>query len=290
MHARKSRLRKKFFVDSLKSNLEELEAENRKLRAFIEAKCGITYEDLQAEGSGGSGAHPGASASHAAAAAEDRRGGGSGARPAPNAAHTLLARPGQDPSAVLEGSDYQLVEALTKSQQNFVISDPNLPDNPIVFASAGFYELTGYAPDEVIGRNCRFLQGPKTDPDAITAIRQSIQAGRDCAVCLINYKKDGTPFWNRFFVAPLKGVDGKIVNFVGVQCEVKANVASALMTVQGGPHTEYTGTEAGKAAALMAGGASGTGTGAQGDGAASASSKGTGAGGTGGTGSKGRKR
>ena len=72
----------------------------------------------------------------------------------------ILAPPGADPvkTTYLEGTDYALVEALSKSQQNFVVSDPGLPDNPIVFASQGFYDLTGYGPEEVVGHNCRFLQ------------------------------------------------------------------------------------------------------------------------------------
>ena len=82
--------------------------------------------------------------------------------------------------------------------------------------------------------SCSFgqLQGPQTDPDAIAVIRKGIADGRDTSVTLINYKKDGTPFWNRFFVAPLRGVDGAIVNFVGVQCEVKDSVARVLVASQ----------------------------------------------------------
>lgn len=76
------------------------------------------------------------------------------------------------------------------------------------------------------------LQGPDTDPEAIAVIRKGIAEGRDTAITLVNYKKDGSQFWNRFFVAPLRGVDGAIVNFVGVQCEVKDAVAQALVEQQ----------------------------------------------------------
>jgi PAS domain S-box-containing protein len=203
VHARKSRLRKKFFVDSLKSNLTKLEAENARMRAFLQQHTGKSYEELAA--SDGSGVMPGS-----AAASTDGN---------------LLAGPSRAATRQLEDPDYKLVQALTVSQQNFVVSDPNLPDNPIVFASSGFYQLTGYSPAEVVGRNCRFLQGPGTDPDSITVIREGIKEGRDVAVCLVNYRKDGSPFWNQFFVAPLRGVDGRIVNFVGVQCEVSEKIA-----------------------------------------------------------------
>ena len=106
------------------------------------------------------------------------------------------------------------MESLTSGQQNFVLSDPRLPDNPIVYASPGFYQLTGYTPDQVLGRNCRFLQGPATDPRAVDIIRKAIANGSDATTCLLNYKADGTPFWNQFFIAALRDSDNCIVNYV----------------------------------------------------------------------------
>ena len=120
----------------------------------------------------------------------------------------------------LTDSDNKLVKALKVSQQNFTISDPSLPDNPIVYASEGFLELTGYTREQVLGRNCRFLQGPGTDRAAVDLIKKGIEAGTDVSVCLLNYRADGTPFWNQFFVAALRDAEGNIVNHVGVQCEV----------------------------------------------------------------------
>lgn len=214
------------------------------LRSFLEAKTGKSYEQLLKEEKSGqlkpaaasssvaSRNGGGSSGSSGAAAGGDVDGAAAGA--GETDPRSLLAGPDRNPNRLLEFSDYSLVEALTKSQTNFVVSDPNLPDNPIVFASHGFYELTGYTPAEVIGRNCRFLQGPATDPEAIVTIRRGIAQGNDTAVCLINYKKDGTPFWNRFYVAPLRGVDGLIVNFIGVQCEVKESIARHLIASQKG--------------------------------------------------------
>ena len=95
-----------------------------------------------------------------------------------------------------------------------MLSDPRLPDNPIVFATPGFYKLTGYTPEQVLGRNCRFLQGSGTDPKSVDIVRKAIQSGSDCTVCLLNYKADGTPFWNQFFVAALRDSDNCIVNYV----------------------------------------------------------------------------
>jgi PAS domain len=84
------------------------------------------------------------------------------------------------------------VSALSGSQQNFAISDPTLPDNPIVYVSQGFLTLTGYSLDQVLGRNCRFLQGPGTDQNAVEVIRRGISEGVDTSVCLLNYRADGT--------------------------------------------------------------------------------------------------
>ena len=95
-----------------------------------------------------------------------------------------------------------------------MLSDPRLPDNPIVYASPGFYKLTGYTQDQVLGRNCRFLQGPATDPRAVDIIRKAVATGADATTCLLNYKADGSPFWNQFFIAALRDADNCIVNYV----------------------------------------------------------------------------
>mmetsp|Transcript_47603 Transcript_47603/g.107987 ORF Transcript_47603/g.107987 Transcript_47603/m.107987 type:complete len:178 (-) Transcript_47603:279-812(-) len=111
-------------------------------------------------------------------------------------------------------------ESLLSSQRQFTVSDPSLPDNPIVFASPGFLEMTGYQLSDVLGRNCRFLQGPGTDQRSVNKIREGVSKGEDTSVCLLNYKADGTQFWNHFFVAALRNSEGEIVNYVGVQCEI----------------------------------------------------------------------
>jgi len=109
---------------------------------------------------------------------------------------------------------------LERIQQNFCISDPALPDNPIVFASDDFLKLTGYTREEVLGRNCRFLQGPGTDPRAVLEIRDAIKTGSECTVRLLNYRKDGRPFWNMFNLAPVFDNSGNIRFYVGVQGDV----------------------------------------------------------------------
>ena len=106
------------------------------------------------------------------------------------------------------------------------MTDPSLPDNPIVYATQGFLNLTGYTLDQVLGRNCRFLQGPETDPKAVEKIRNAIEEGSDMSVCLLNYRVDGTTFWNQFFIAALRDAAGNITNYVGVQCKVSDQYAA----------------------------------------------------------------
>jgi len=133
---------------------------------------------------------------------------------------SLLARDGVEPSCSLNNPDFNLVKALQTAQQNFVVSDPSLTDNPIVFASHGFLVLTGYSLDQVLGRNCRFLQGPKTDLTTIARIGEAVKNGNDFTTCILNYRADGSSFWNQLFIAALRDGEGCIVNYLGVQCRV----------------------------------------------------------------------
>lgn len=124
--------------------------------------------------------------------------------------------------------DLQLVTGLDKTHQNFCLSDPTLPDNPITYASQAFLDLTGYRLCEILGRNCRFLQGKDTDKTHVDRIRQSIVEGADCHVCLLNYRKDGTPFYNRLFMTALRDTKGRVKNYLGVQCEVDERTAKKI--------------------------------------------------------------
>merc|ERR1711957_204714 len=112
------------------------------------------------------------------------------------------------------------------------MGDPSLPDNPIVYASQGFLNPTGYSLDQILGRNCRFLQGPETDPKTVERIRNAIEQGEDLSVCLLNYRVDGSTFWNQFFIAALRDAAGNITNFVGVQCKVSDQYAANVCKKQ----------------------------------------------------------
>jgi PAS domain S-box-containing protein len=107
-------------------------------------------------------------------------------------------------------------------EKSVVISDPALPDTPIIFTSNDFEEQTGYSPQEVLGRNCRFLQGPDTDPNAIEAIRHAIAAETRITIDILNYRKDGTKFWNRLRIRPVFDKKGKLKYFVGNQNPIPA--------------------------------------------------------------------
>jgi PAS domain S-box-containing protein len=138
---------------------------------------------------------------------------------------------GTDPStkqaaSILQDADFGLMAAIQAAQRSFVITDPSIPDNPIIFASRGFLELSGYTLEQVLGRNCRFMQGPGSDAAQVEALRKGIQEGVDTSVCILNYRADGTPFYNQIFVAALRDVNNKIINYVGVQVEV-SNVHSS---------------------------------------------------------------
>lgn len=119
-----------------------------------------------------------------------------------------------------------LEKAFETTTEGIVITDATQPDNPIVYVNAGFERNSGYPRKELIGRNCRFLQGEQTDPNAVAEIRDAINAGGPCHVELINHRKDGTPFWNELRIAPILSVNGSVEHYVGVQSDVTARKQS----------------------------------------------------------------
>jgi PAS domain S-box-containing protein len=117
-----------------------------------------------------------------------------------------------------------LDRAVLATDVSFTISDPRQPDNPLVWANPAFCRITGYSAAEVAGRNCRFLQGPATDAAAVAAMRRALDAQEPVTVTLLNYRKDGTAFWNEVSMSPVFDGDGRLANFVGVQADVTARV------------------------------------------------------------------
>ena len=108
-------------------------------------------------------------------------------------------------------------------EKSVVISDPSRPDNPMIYVSEEFETQTGYPPDEVLGRNCRFLQGPETDPEAVQAIRDALAAQTEITIDILNYRRDGSKFWNRLRIRPLFDHKGKLQYFVGAQNPIPAD-------------------------------------------------------------------
>ena len=107
-----------------------------------------------------------------------------------------------------------------------IISDPRQPDNPIIDCNDAFVALTGYARADIIGRNCRFLKGPDTEPALSTLLRDAIREKRPALVEILNYRKDGTPFRNAVMVAPIFDANGAIEFFLGSQVGVEEPGAS----------------------------------------------------------------
>nr|AML76589.1 putative LOV domain-containing protein [Akebia trifoliata] len=112
-----------------------------------------------------------------------------------------------------------LATTLERIEKNFVITDPRLPDNPIIFASDSFLELTEYSREEILGRNCRFLQGPDTNQETVSKIRDAIREQKEITVQLINYTKSGKKFWNLFHLQPMRDQKGELQYFIGVQLD-----------------------------------------------------------------------
>ena len=132
-----------------------------------------------------------------------------------------LDRNGKDGAWALR-NDRAIAQTVRHAQIPLCITDPTLPDNPIVFANAAFCELTGFSEEEVIGQNCRMLQGPGTMDESIAAIRKVIASAEVDTVEILNYRKDGTSFVNALQIGPILGDDGALMYYFGSQLDVTA--------------------------------------------------------------------
>lgn len=110
--------------------------------------------------------------------------------------------------------------ALDAAPVGITVSDPDRDDNPLIYVNRGFERLTGYSSSEILGRNCRFLQGEETDPEAVERLRRAIDAEEPVREEIRNYREDGTPFWNRVTITPVHDEDGTVLNYIGVQEDV----------------------------------------------------------------------
>src|SRR4028119_2139543 len=110
--------------------------------------------------------------------------------------------------------------ALAAINNGIAIADATQPDKPIVYCNLAFERITGYDRSEIIGQNCRFLQGPDTDGAAVAKIRVAMKEQQDCKVVLKNYRKDGTSFWNELAISPVRDSSGVVTHFIGVQSDI----------------------------------------------------------------------
>jgi PAS domain S-box-containing protein len=184
--ARRTRLRKKFFFESLQKEVMDLQRENEHLKEICqeelaEDECTKILDECNAM---------------------------------ELLPPSILEQCAQE--IAMDNQDMNLVKSIQKSQYAFCITDPSLPDNPIVYASDDFLNLTGYTREQVLGRNCRFLQGTDTNPEHVKEIRQAIAVGEDVSVTIVNYTSKGSPFWNKLFIAALRDSENNIVNYIGV--------------------------------------------------------------------------
>lgn len=144
-----------------------------------------------------------------------------------------LSVPGPSPSVTAQGmagvenhSSDIFFSAVETTRMPMILTDPQQTDNPIVFANQAFLTMTGYTAAEVVGHNCRFLQGAGTDPDTVADIRRGIAAAEQVSVEILNYRKDGTSFWNALFISPVFDRTGRLVYFFASQLDVSQRKAA----------------------------------------------------------------
>lgn len=131
----------------------------------------------------------------------------------------ILPREGQ--SMGFDGASGLLFEqAMSQTRMAVCLTDPQQPDDPIVFCNEAFQQLTGYSSEEILGRNCRFLQGASTDQEQVARIREAIKAEEVVVVEILNYRKDGTSFWNTLHLGPIYDANGRLTYFFGSQWDV----------------------------------------------------------------------
>ncbi len=126
---------------------------------------------------------------------------------------------------------FVLAQILDASITGITLSDPDLPDNPIIYANEALEKLTGYPREQIIGLNCRFLHGQDRDQPGLTEIRQALKEHRSTTVMLRNYRKDGTLFHNRFTLKPILDKQGNIVYFLGIQHDMSEQLLIAKQII-----------------------------------------------------------
>jgi PAS domain S-box-containing protein len=181
-HAKQSRIRKKMFQESLQKKMALLKDQNEKLRQAIQAHLGDTGVLLAQLGTSET-----------------------------KTDHDASMEGAFDTKPALKKKSLKAAQSV---QHHFVITDPTLPNNPVVYATQGFLNLTGYTLDQIRGRNCGFFQGPETDSNAAEKISDAFAQGNDMSAVVLQYRSDKTTFWTNVAVSPLRDEEGNISNFL----------------------------------------------------------------------------
>jgi len=147
-----------------------------------------------------------------------------------SAVQTLLSR--------LENIETSFGTKLQQHQRAFVISNSAVDDNPLVYVSKGFLDLTGYEAHQVLGRNCRFLQGPDTDMNEVARIRQALNDSQEIRTIIRNYKQNGTPFWNLLQISPLQDMKGNTTLMIATLVEVSLSSKTAVSLLRSRHHSQ----------------------------------------------------
>lgn len=127
-----------------------------------------------------------------------------------------------------EGASSLGDRAVLATTMSFTVADATAPDQPLVWVNPAFTITTGYALEEVVGRNCRFLQGPGTDPASPAGMRRAIEAGTHVSTTVLNYRRDGSAFWNQVDISPVHDATGALTHLVGIQTDVTLRVEADL--------------------------------------------------------------
>src|SRR3954453_23252973 len=137
----------------------------------------------------------------------------------------LRDREAVDAATATAANESQLRDrAVLATGISFTLADAKAEDLPLVWVNPAFEATTGYSAEEAVGRNCRFLQGPATDRQTVAKLRAALDTGKDISATLLNYRKDGTAFWNQLAMSPVYDADGVLTHFVGVQTDVTERV------------------------------------------------------------------
>ncbi|MGU3536830.1 histidine kinase dimerization/phosphoacceptor domain -containing protein [Methylobacterium sp. A54F] len=137
-----------------------------------------------------------------------------------------------------QGKGDPFAAAIRATRMAMIITNPREHDNPIVFVNDAFLRLTGYGREEVMGTNCRFLQGPETDRGAVRQVREAVEDVRDISIDLLNYRKDGTPFWNALYLSPVINEADELLFYFASQMDVTDRVEGNLRILEDKEHFE----------------------------------------------------